>query len=407
MTTFDLPGTLLLDPKVIDDPYPFYRQLREHAPVWEVAGTGLFTLSTFDLVAEATSRVEDFSSNITRLFYRDDAGLPCRVSFGDEKRQILATADPPAHSLHRSTVFSQLVAKRMEILEPDVVEIATALVDQALADGTIDFMTAIGNIVPITMISRLIGFQGSDLDQLQEAAFHGTEMLGGTLSSDELSVLMARSAEVQTYIADQLAAAVKNPGNDLLGAVARGLGEGLFDAPGATVMLQTLLSAGGESTTSLLGNSVRILAEDQRLQQQLRTRPEKIPTFIEEALRLESPFRFHMRSTPKDTSLGSTAIPAGSTLLLLWGSANRDPAEFDHPDQVDLERRTPRHHVGFGRGIHHCVGAPLARMEARVVLTVLLERTESITLDPQHRPQWVNGLMVRRHQHLPVELIAR
>jgi cytochrome P450 len=174
----------------------------------------------------------------------------------------------------------------------------------------------------------------------------------------------------------------------------------------ATVILHTLLSAGGESTTSLLGNSVRILAEQPDLQEHLRQNPDKIPIFVEEALRLESPFRYLMRTVPDDTTLGSADIPAGATVLLLWGAANHDTAEFERPDEFDLNRHVPRRHVAFGRGIHHCVGAPLARMEARNVLTVLLERTSNITLDPESTPRWVNSLMVRRHQQLPIRLDA-
>ena len=400
-------GTLLLDSNVIDDPYPFYRRLRAEAPVWEVPGTGLFTVSTFELLAEATARVEDFSSNIQCLLYRDDKGFPCRLPFGDAGTQALATADPPVHALHRRTVFPELVAKRMEALEPDVVDIANDCVTRALDGGTVEFMTAVGNVVPITMISRLIGFHDSNVDQLLTAAFASTAILGSTLTLDELIELLTRSGEVQTFIADQLSTAVKEPSEDLLGAVARGVQDGVFDEFGAIIMLQTLLSAGGESTTSLLGNAVRILAEDQELQQHLRENPEQIPTFVEEALRLEAPFRFHMRSVPEDTTLGGVDIPAGATVLLLWGAANRDAAEFERPDEVDLQRQIPRHHVAFGRGIHHCVGAPLARIEARNVLTVLLERTSSITLDPEHAPRWVNSLMVRRHEQLPVRLVAR
>ena len=157
----EIVGTGLLAPDVIDDPYPFYSQLRAQAPVWEIPGTGLFTVSTFELVAEATGRVEDFSSNIGCLLYRDDAGLPCRVPFGDAGVQALATADPPMHALHRRTVFPELVAKRMAALEPDIVDIANGCVTRALESGTVEFMTAIGNVVPITMISRLIGFRAS------------------------------------------------------------------------------------------------------------------------------------------------------------------------------------------------------------------------------------------------------
>ena len=136
-----LSPTLLLDANVIDDPYPFYRRLRAEAPVWEIPGTGVFTISTFELIAEATARAEDFSSNLTCLLYRDDNGLPRRLAFGDSAGQALATADPPAHALHRSTVFPELVAKRMEQLEPDVVAIANECVTRALDGAAVEFMT--------------------------------------------------------------------------------------------------------------------------------------------------------------------------------------------------------------------------------------------------------------------------
>ena len=399
-------GTLLLDSKVIDDPYPFYDQLRAQSPVWEIPDTGLFTVSTFELVAEATSRVEDFSSNLTCLLYRDESGLPCRLPFGDAGADVLATADPPMHALHRSTVFPELVAKRMAELEPDIIDIADACVTRALDNGTSEFMSVIGNVVPITMISRLIGFRDSDLDQLLSAAFDSTAMLGSTLSLDELMELITRIGEIQTWIADQLLMSMNEPGNDILGTVARGVRDGVFGDFEANGILLTLLSAGGESTTSLLGNAVRILAEQEDLQQHLRQNPEQIPAFLEEALRLESPFRYHMRSVPKDTRLGGVEIPGGATVLLLWGAANRDAAQFERPDEVDLHRRVPRRHAAFGRGIHHCVGAPLARIEALSVLTVLLKRTSSFTFDPEHAPQWTNSLMVRRHERLPVRLVG-
>jgi cytochrome P450 len=394
--------TQLLAPAVIDDPYPFYRRLRTRAPVWDVADSGVFTVSTHALVAEATSRVEAFSSNIECLLYRDHTGLPRRISFGGEGIQVLATADPPAHPVHRRTVFPELVGRRMRTLEPDIVEIAEGGVAAMLRRGGGDFMADVGNLVPITMISRLIGFRGADLEELLKAAFDSTSLLGSTLTLDELTALIGRSENVQTFIAEQLALALKDPHEDLLGAVAHGVEEQVFDEVRATIMLQTLLSAGGESTTSLLGNSVRILAENHQLQQNLRDNPEQIEAFVEEALRLESPFRFHMRSVHHDTELGGVTIPAGSTLLLLWGSANRDETEFDRPDAIELDRPIARHHLGFGRGIHHCVGAPLARLEAHIVLRVLLARTSHMEIDPDRRPKWVDSLMVRRHEELPL-----
>jgi cytochrome P450 len=152
---------------------------------------------------------------------------------------------------------------------------------------------------------------------------------------------------------------------------------------------------------------VRYLAEHQDMQDQLRAEPELLQIFIEEMLRLESPFRFLLRSAPATTSLGGVEIPAGSSVLLFWAAANRDGAAFPQPDQVDLERPVPRRHVAFGRGIHHCVGAPLARLEARIVLGLLLQKTIAFTLDREHRPVWVESLQVRRHGKLPVLLTAR
>jgi cytochrome P450 len=399
-------GTHLLDPAVIAEPYGFYEELRDDAPVWEVPGTGIFTVATYQLLADAAARVEDFSSNLNCLLYRDVQGMPCRLSFGDAGIQALATADPPMHALHRSTVFPELVAKRMAALEPEIVEIAEVCVSQALDEGSVDFMTAIGNVVPITMISRLIGFHDSDLDQLLRAAFDSTAMLGSTLSYEELVAHIARTGEIEEWVSRQLSAAMNEPSHDLLGAVADGVKSETFSEVEAVVILHTLLSAGGESTTSLLGNAVRILTEDQDLQSQLRQTPELIPLFVEEALRLEPPFRYHMRHVPNDTELGGVDIPAGATVLLLWGAANRDPAMFDHPESIDLTRQAPRRHVAFGRGIHHCVGAPLARVEARKVLSVLLAKTSDITLDPQRQPRWVDSLMVRRHEELPVRLVG-
>jgi cytochrome P450 family 144 len=405
--TMEISGTLLLDPAVIDDPYPFYRELQARAPVWEIPGTGLFAVSTCGLVTEAVGRTEDFSSNLRCLLYRDTAGQPCRLPFGDAGAQALATADPPMHTLHRGTVFPELVAKRMAALEPDIVGLAGECVTRALDGGTAEFMTVIGNVVPMTITSRLIGFHDADLGQLLSAAFDSTAMLGSALTFDELMRLVTRIGEIQAWIAEQVAAAKQDPGADILGAVASGVNSGVFCDFEATSILHILLSAGGESTTSLLGNAVRLLAEFPDLQAHLRSNPGRIPRFVEEVLRLESPFRYQMRSVSRDTTLGGVSIPADATLLLLFGAANRDATEFDRPDEIDLERHQPRQHLAFGRGIHYCVGAVLARVEARIVLSALLDRTTSITLDPERAPRWVESLMVRRHEELPIQLVAR
>lgn len=402
--TEDLAGTLLLDPGVIENPYPFYRLLREEAPVWRVPGTDIFVVTSFAHLVDAAARVEDFSSNMNFLLYRDDRGLPCRWSFGETGSGVLATADPPDHKIHREAVFSELVAKRMAALEPEIADVAMRCVNKAVGERKVDFMAAVANVVPITLVSSLIGFRGSDLDELLRNAFDGTSLVGGRLTLPELEALMMRVADIGTWIVDQLETARQEPSEDILGAIARAIEAGVLEVAEACIILQTLLSAGGESTTSLLGNSVRLLAEHQDVQSALREHPDLIPAFVEESLRLESPFRFLFRSTAKDTQLGDVPIPAGSTVLLFWGAANRDPAAFPEPDAIDLHRRLPRRHVAFGRGIHHCVGAPLARLEGQVVLKCLLERTSSIVIDRDHSPRWFDSLQVRRHEYLPIEV---
>jgi cytochrome P450 len=175
----------------------------------------------------------------------------------------------------------------------------------------------------------------------------------------------------------------------------------------ALATLFLLISAGGESTTSLTGTGVRILAERPDLQDRLRREPQLIPAFVEEACRIDPPFRGHYRHVVRDTELGGVLLPEGSTLVLAWPAANRDGVAFSNPDEIDLDRPNPRQHVGFGWGIHLCVGAPLARVEAKVAFEQLLARTTSFTIDPEVPPLHHHlSLMVRRLVELPLVLEA-
>ncbi len=405
MTT--LTSSMLLDPAVLQDPYDFYATLREEAPVWRVPGTDVVVISSFALLSEAVTRTEDFSSTMTCLLYRDSDGLPARLSFGDAATPTLAAADPPVHTTHRRAVFPELVARRMRTLEDDIRALSASTVATAMRENNFDFMATIGNVVPITVVAKLIGFRDIEPMQLLEAAFDSTTMVGGTMSLDELNALVTRTGIIQAWITDQVMTVSDAEDDGILLAVRRALDAGILQMGEVTTILHTLLSAGGESTTSLLGNAVRMLAENPALQQQLRAQPELVDLFVEEALRLESPFRQMLRSVPRDTTLGGVDIPAGSTVLLMFAAGNRDPAQFDHPDQIDLTRGSPKRHLAFGHGIHFCVGAALARIEARAVLQAVLEQTRDFALDPDHDPQWVDSLLVRRHHQLPVTATAR
>jgi cytochrome P450 family 144 len=402
-----LTASTLLDPDVLEEPYGFYRTLRNHAPVWAVPGTDVVTVATFELISEAVGRPEDFSSNIVSLLYRADDGLPARLDFGGTAPPTLATADPPLHTTHRRAVFPELVARRMLSMEGDIRALCATAIGGALRDEPFEFMSTVGNVVPITVVAKLIGFRDINPAQLLEAAFDSTAMIGGTMTLDRLTELVTRIGVIQEWIRLQVAETTEADEDGILLAVRRALDADTLQEAEVQIILHTLLSAGGETTSSLVGNAVRLLADDPELQQLLREKPELIDTFVEEALRMESPFRQQMRSIPRDTTLGGVDIPGGATVVLLFGSANRDPAQFDNPDVVDLTRQSPRRHLAFGHGIHYCVGAALARIEARAVLTTLLERTREFRVDPDDAPRWAESFLVRRHEHLPLTATRR
>lgn len=402
-TTAPLPARALLDPAVIDDPYAFYDTLRQDAPVWLVPGSDLVVVTSFAAISDAVSRPEDFSSNIRGLVYRDGDGNPCVTPYGDETTNVLATADPPLHTRHRATVFPELVNKRMRELRGDVEALSDAHLSPSLEHGSFDFMARVANAVPIRVVSRLIGWHDEDPDELLAAAFASTEILSANRSLEEINSAVERTAAVAGWIAEQLNAAIAEPPDEgLLAVIARAVAIGEIGYAAGLIMMHTLLSAGGESTTSLLGNAVHLLATDATLQDRLRHEPELRTPFIEETLRLESPFRYHMRHAQRTAELQGTVVPEGATVLLMWGAANRDPEEYDRPNDVVLDRRGARHHLGFGRGIHLCVGAPLARLEADVIIGQLLDRTSRFTLDPSAPPQREDSLMVRRFTALPL-----
>lgn len=403
--TAELEARELVDPAVVAEPFDFFRRLVRDAPVWRVPGTDLFVVSGFDAVTEAANRVADFSSNLRAIVFRNDAGEPELLPFeAGDGADTLATADPPIHTTHRSTVFAELVNRRMQALRPDIEALAEERIDRALAGGTVEVMETIANAIPIRVVSKLIGFQSEDPDQLLAAAFDSTAMFAASVPMSEIFGAMERTAGVFLWISDQLDHALEHGGEGILGVVATAVTDQVLTRDQGLVIMHTLLSAGGESTTALLGNAIHMLARDTGLQERVRSQPELVVPFIEEMLRLDSPFRYHLRNATHTTELKGVEIPEGATLVMLWGAANRDPAEYERPDEVVLDRRAPRHHLGFGRGIHLCVGAPLARLESEVILTKLLARTESFELDPAVPPTRFNSLMVGRFSSLHVRV---
>lgn len=389
----------ILDPAVVQNPYPFYDELRRGAPVWRAGDSPIFLVTSYEQVCEGARRIADFSSHLNVLLHRTPDGLLAAkpVNFGSP---ALGTADPPVHTRHKQLLFPRFVATKMQLIEPEVTAFANDRLDEAQAKSEFDFMNEVGGPVPIHAISKLIGFRDPDEKALLQISDDTTDFVGATKSLEELGSAQVRINEVGAWLESLLNERDGTKTDDLMDAVKAGILSGHLTQGEGVMTMIILLGAGGDSTGNLLGNSVRVLAERPALQKKLKDDPSLIPLFIEEAARLESPFRMHLRSVPHDTELNGINVPRGSTVMLMWGAANRDPDKFEKPEEIILER--PREHVVFGRGIHQCVGNALARMEARVVLTAMLQRGAFPRLSKVDAPEWRYNLQVRRHKKLPL-----
>jgi cytochrome P450 len=392
----------LFDPAAVEDPYPFYAELRRLGPVHRVPGTDFFLVSTWDAVQEATARVDDFSSNLTAaLVHQGDAITVFDMDVVGSPGHVLATADDPHHADERKLVLPGLVAKRIRALEPVIEHLAHRLWSDGALDGGIEWMSAMGDRLPMTLVAKLIGLPDDDVPQLVEWGYGSTELLGGVLREGRLPVAVDAAIQLSGYLYGAFEAARRDPGDDLLGDLAAAVNGGHVEPHVAVLMLVQLVGAGGESTAGLIGNAARLLATHPEIQDAVRADPTLMASLLEETLRLESPFRGHHRHVITDTVLAGTDLPAGAHLLLLWGSANRDEAAFTEPDRLRLDRPSPRAHLAFGKGLHFCVGAALARTEARIALGTLLANTSGFSVA---EAQWLPSIMVRRHRRLRLTL---
>jgi cytochrome P450 len=401
----------LFAPEAVDSPHRFYAQLRREAPVVEVGSSGVFLVATAALVEQALARAEDLSSHLTGLLLTEDGGEPgvFDMSGVGESTDVLATADDPEHAAHRRVVQPRLALGQVVRLEPWLRERARERT-RAFVRREHDYAAAVADPLPSEVTSRLLGFPAADLARIQHWAMQGGAMLAGVISRAELGALAAVSAEHGAYLARHFATSQGNAearaGAPLLDALLSAVERGEMTLRTAVGIAVILVGAGGESTAAWIGNAVRILAEQPGLQARLRADPALVPAFLEEALRLEPPFRFHYRHVKRTTVLGGVTLRAGSRACLLWASANRDEAAHERPNDVDLARVRLRDHLSFGRGIHFCVGAALARLEARIAIEELLAATDHFSLDPARPPRRTRSIFIGRHEALPLRRAA-
>lgn len=395
------------DRTVQDDPYAYFDWVRAQSPVWREPRHGLFMVTghpeamavygdpatfpsdglpsgTFSSCNVVSGPFVKFSSPLEG----DDVSdiiQKCRneLPFSDQ----LPAFDPPDHTALRHLLMRLITPKRLKENEDFMWRFADRLIDGFVDDGACEFVAAYAEPFTLTVIADLEGVPESDHSLFRDrlsTAHH-------QLTHKPLEFLYERFSH---YIEDRR----REPRNDVLSGLATATypDGSTPEVKDAALLAANLFAGGQETTVRLLSFALRLLGERPELQDLVREDRDRVPNFIEEMLRLESPLRTQFRMARVRTTLGGVDIPAGGTVMLVPGACNRDPRVFDGPHEFDIDRPNARQHIAFGHGIHTCAGAPLARAEGRVTLNRLLDRFTDIRVSEQHGPEGA-----RSYDYLP------
>jgi cytochrome P450 family 150 subfamily A5 len=401
------------DDATVADPYPYYEALRARCPVQREPHHDVLMVTGYDEAVQVFQDAATFSSclSVSGPF----PGFPVPLTGADVSELIdrhrdelpmsdqLPTLDPPVHSAHRGLLMKLITPKRLKENEARMWELADRTLDTFLAAGEGEFISGFAARYTLLVIADLLGLP--ERDQVDFLATLNRRPAGGAavgstgddpLAHSPLEFLYDRFAP---YITDRR----RHPRPDVLTGLATAtFPDGSLPEVGDVVRVAAnVFSAGQETTVRLLGAAVQVLAERPDLQDRLRRERYRIPNFIEETLRVESPIKGDFRLSRVPTTVGGVPVPAGTTLMLINGAANRDPRRFTDPATFDPDRPNARHHLSFGRGIHTCPGAPLARAEALAGIERLLDRTLAFSVSERvHGPA-----EDRRYGYLPTFIL--
>lgn len=391
-----------IDPDFLRDPYPTYERLRHDFPVYRHPA-GFWVLSRYDDVAAALKSPEVFSSSA--MGQRRQL-MPIDDQMDAPLGQSLISKDPPIHTEQRNIVNRGFTPGRISALEPRIEAIANELFPSFEARGHCDLTAELANPLPVSVIAELLGLDPSRRDEFKQLS---TDIIIGATQPQNMGdpkKLLNSVMKFRECIIEAVEDRKQHPGSDLISVLVDAeLDDGILDPESTIGFAGLLLAAGSETTTNLIGNAMVSLLVDPGLMKSVTEDSAKIKPLLEESLRHDPPVQLLMRLTKRDVEIAGGMIPAGNLVMVALGSANRDETRFADPDTFDLERNT-QGHLAFGFGNHFCLGASLARLEASIALSHVIERLPNPRLavpEVEHH----GSFLIRGPTQLPIDFDVR
>ena len=365
--------------EVQECPFHVYQQLQEEAPVWQMPGTNVFVVTRYDDIREIIRDPGRFSSSFSALLNTGSSNEEVNTIYGQgyEMVETLLTQDPPRHRVYRNLVNKVFSNKRIEGMRSEVEKMSNELIDQWIDEPEVDLLNRFCVPLPIYVISDQLGVPRSELSLIKKWSDASASRLG-RLADEEEQIQNAKDiVEFQHYFAALLDRMREAPEDNIISDLANNtIDEGrLLTKPEALGMIQQILVAGNETSTSAIAGGVVLMIQNPDQQAMLRQHPDLIPGAVEEILRLETPTSGMWRRATADTEIGGVDIPEGAFLMVRFAAGNRDESIFTEGGAMSVARENADSHLAFGQGTHFCLGAQLARMEMQVALTGLLNRT--------------------------------
>jgi cytochrome P450 len=366
------------------DPYSFFADARGATAVFYSPLINYWVVTRYQDIRQIFEAPKLFSASNALSPIQSPCAEAGRILAADGVSPVptLTNVDPPAHTRVRRLANAAFRPKRVAVMEPFVRELVVRFSEKHLVGGRADLIRDFAWEVPALVIFRMLGIPDEDVPRVKAGAESRLLFMFGHPTEEEQCRLARGMGAFWRYAKELVASRAKDPREDITSdlVLARDGDLPALTNAEATTIVYGLLLAGHETTTNLLGNAFRQLLTERSAWEEICQDPSLIPNAIEEVLRLDSSVIVWRRKTTQAVEVGGVALPAGADLLLLLGSANRDPGVFEHPELFDIHRANAREHLAFGRGSHLCLGAPLARLEARIVLEEFTARFPSLRL---------------------------